>query len=98
MRAAASIHIGNSIQQSLNSFFGYLPNVLGFLVILVVGFIVARIIRKVLDKVLEKSKIDEHLTNSKGDEYVEKVSRTWLPHSAPRLSRLLGASTIWQGW
>ncbi len=74
MHPVAAIDVGNSLQQGLDKFFGFLPNLLGFLVILVVGYIIARVIRKILDKVLEKSKIDEHLSKSKGGEYVEKVS------------------------
>ncbi len=74
MPGIAAIHIGNSLQQGLDKFFGFIPNVLGFLVILIVGYIIAKVVRKVLDKVLEKSKIDEHLSNSQAGEYVEKVS------------------------
>ena len=35
-------NVGDSLQQALDSFFGFLPNLLGFLVILVIGYIIAR--------------------------------------------------------
>jgi hypothetical protein len=85
----AAVHIGNSIQQALDRFFGYLPNILGFLVILVVGFIVARVVKKILDKALEKAKIDETLQNSKAGGFVDKVS----PGGRP--SRLVGGLVFW---
>jgi hypothetical protein len=70
----ATISVGNSVQQALNSLFNFLPNVIGFLVILIVGYIIAKIIKKALDKVLEKSKIDQYLEKSKAGDYVEKLS------------------------
>ena len=39
MPVLAAVKIGDSLQQALNSFFGFLPNLLGFLVILVVGYV-----------------------------------------------------------
>jgi putative Mn2+ efflux pump MntP len=43
MHIIAAVNVGDSLQQAFNSFFGFLPNLLGFLIILVVGYIVARV-------------------------------------------------------
>jgi hypothetical protein len=85
----ATISVSNSFQQSLDRFFGYLPNVLGFIVILAVGYIIARVIKKILDKVLEKLRIDEALQKSHAGEYVEKIS----PGGRP--SRFIGGLVFW---
>ncbi len=85
----AAVHIGNSFQQALNSFFGFLPNILGFLVILVVGYVVARLVKAIISKVAEKVKIDETLKKSSAGDVVEKVS----PGGKP--SRFIGAIVFW---
>ena len=37
MHIIAAVNVGDSLQQAFDSFFGFLPNLLGFLIILVVG-------------------------------------------------------------
>lgn len=71
--------IGNSIQNGTDRFFGFLPNLLGFLVILVVGFLVAKIVMSVVRKALEKLGIDRQLHESDAHQYVERV----LPGASP---------------
>jgi Conserved TM helix len=85
----ASIKIADSLQQALNSFFGFIPNLIGFLVILLIGFIIARIARTALNKILEKSGVDRALHNSEAGKYVEKAS----PDSKP--SHLIGFVVFW---
>ncbi len=85
----AAFKIGDSVQQGTDSFFAFIPNLIGFLVILLVGFIIAKLVRKALDKVLEKSGVDRALHNSDAGQYVEKVS----PGSRP--SHLIGFVVFW---
>ncbi len=59
-----------SLQNAFNAFFAFLPNLLGFLVLLVVGYIVARIVAGVVRKVLEKLGVDRHLENAGSHNYV----------------------------
>lgn len=87
--ALAAIRVGDSVQTGLDSLFGFIPNLIGFLVILLIGYIVARIVKGALNKVLEKSKIDETLHKSDAGKYVEKVS----PDSTP--SKLIGFVAFW---
>jgi hypothetical protein len=89
MFSFGAVKIGDSLQQGLDSFFGFLPNLLGFLVILFVGYIVARIVKGVLSKVLDKVGLDRALHSGQTGQYVEKVS----PGASP--SRLIGSIAFW---
>ncbi len=61
MSLLAAVKVGDSVQQALNSFFGFLPNLLGFLVILFIGYIIARVVKGILTKVLTKVGLDKAL-------------------------------------
>ena len=65
--------IGDSFQTATDGLFGFLPNLLGFLIILVIGFIVAKVVAGVVRKVLDKVGIDRRLHESEAHNYVEKV-------------------------
>jgi hypothetical protein len=65
--------IDNSVQQAFDGFFGFLPNLLGFIVILIIGFVVAKIAQAVTRKILEKVGVDRHLHASNSHQYVERV-------------------------
>src|SRR5215213_8400917 len=89
MHTLAAVKIGDSLQQALNSFFGFLPNLLGFLIILVIGYVVARVVKGILTKVLTKVGLDRALHSGQTGQYVEKVS----PGASP--SRLVGSIAFW---
>jgi hypothetical protein len=89
MFSFGAVKIGDSLQQGLDSFFGFLPNLLGFLVILFIGYVVARIVKGVLSKVLDKVGLDRALHSGQTGQYVEKVS----PGASP--SRLIGSIAFW---
>jgi hypothetical protein len=85
----AAVKISDSLQQGLDSMFGFIPNLIGFLVILIVGYFVARIVKAVVSKLLDKARLDEHLHSGQTGEYVEKVS----PGASP--SRLIASVVFW---
>ena len=89
MSLFAAVKVGDSLQQALDSFFGFLPNLLGFLVILVIGYIVARAVKGILTKVLTKVGLDKALHSGQSGQYVEKVS----PGASP--SKLVGSIAFW---
>src|SRR3712207_6904204 len=66
--------IRQSFQNALDSLIGFLPNLLGCLVLLLIGFIVAKIASAVVRKVLEKLKVDDHLQKSDANKYVDRKS------------------------
>ena len=53
--------IGNSFENVLDTIIGFLPNLLGFLLILLIGYVIARVVAGVIRKVLEKVGIDQAL-------------------------------------
>lgn len=81
--------IGDSFQNATDTFFAFLPNLLGFLVLLLVGFIVAKLVQAVVRKVLEKLGVDQHLRSSDANKYVERV----LPGASP--SNGIGRVVFW---
>jgi hypothetical protein len=85
----AAVEIGDSVQQALDSFFGFLPNILGFLVILFVGYLIAKVARKAIATILQKVGIDRALHSSDAGQYVERVS----PGASP--ANLIGAVAFW---
>jgi hypothetical protein len=85
----AAIDVGNSLQTGLDSFFGFVPNLIGFFVILLVGWIIAKVARTAINKVMDKVGVDRRLHSSPAGEYVERVS----PGARP--SHLIGAVAYW---
>ncbi|HWE54604.1 MAG TPA: hypothetical protein VG435_03785 [Acidimicrobiales bacterium] len=85
----ASIHVTDSVQQAINQVFSYLPNIVGFLVILFVGYIIARVIKGIANAALGRMRVDQHLANSAAGGYVERVS----PGGKP--SRFVGGIVFW---
>lgn len=73
-RIPIAVDVGASFQQTLDTFFGFLPNLIAFLVILVIGYIVARIVKSLVGKGLEKLGIDRRLHESDASKYVDMVS------------------------
>lgn len=89
MQLASGVHITSSVQKGLDTVFGYLPNIVGFLVILLVGYIIAKVVKAVVNKALQKMRVDEHLTNSHAGGFVERVS----PGGRP--SKIVGGVAFW---
>ena len=89
MNTIAAVEIADSLQQGLDSFFGFLPNLLAFLVILVIGYIIARIVKGIVAKLLDKAGLDKALHSGQSGQYVEKVS----PGASP--ARLVGTVVFW---
>ena len=85
----AAINVGDSVQTALDSFFGFIPNILGFLVILLIGWIIAKVVRTVVNKLLDKVGVDRALHESSAGQYVEQIS----PGAKP--SHLIGAVAYW---
>jgi hypothetical protein len=89
MSVLAAVKIGDSLQQGFDSFFGFLPNLLGFLVILVVGYIIAKVVKGVVVKLLQKAGLDKALHSGHSGRYVEQIS----PGASP--AKLVGAVAFW---
>jgi Conserved TM helix len=89
VQVVAAVHIADSLQRALNSLIGFIPNLIGFLVILAVGYLIGRVVKTVVAKLLEKVGVDRALHHSQAGQYVERVS----PRAHP--SRLIAAVAFW---
>ena len=85
----AAVEIAESVQGALDSFFEFLPNLLGFLVILIVGYFIAKALKAIVGKALEAVGFDRALSDSDAGEYVAKVS----PDARP--SKLIAVIVFW---
>ena len=83
------MNIGESFNRAWEGFFGFLPNLLGFIVLLVVGWIVAKLLATATQKLLEKVGLDRRLHESDANKYVEMVM------SGARPSRGIARVVFW---
>jgi len=74
----------SALTNLLNPVLQAIPKIVGFLLILLIGYIVAVILRKITAKALARVGVDRMLHENQYGQYVEKVS----PQSSP--SRLIG--------
>jgi len=89
MSFIAAVKIGDSAQQGLDNFFAFVPRLVGFLLILLIGYIVAKVVKGIITKVLQRVGIDKALHTGSTGEYVSKVA----PDAKP--SRTIGAIAFW---
>jgi Conserved TM helix len=85
----AAVDVGDSVQQALDSLVGFLPRLIGFLLVLVIGWIVARVVKAAITKALQKVGLDRALHSGATGQYVDRVA----PDTSP--SRLIGALAFW---
>ncbi|GAA4863258.1 mechanosensitive ion channel family protein [Saccharopolyspora cebuensis] len=72
------------LQSAFTQLLNYLPQIIGALLVLLIGYVVARLIKAGLTKLLNKFRLDERMTSSQGGHYVERFS----PRGSP--ARLVG--------
>ena len=89
MQLPTAVKVSSSLQQGLDSLFGFVPNLIGFLVILIVGYFIAKVVKSIIAKLLDKAGLDDHLHSGQTGEYVERVS----PGASP--SRLIAGVVFW---
>src|SRR5215203_2453590 len=85
----AAVNVSESLQQGLDSLIGFLPKLIGFLIILAIGWIIAKVVKGLLTKALQKVGLDRALHSGHAGQYVEKVA----PNSSP--SALIGSIAYW---
>jgi hypothetical protein len=79
--------IGNSVERGFTVFFAWLPALIGALVILVVGYVVAKAVSGLVRRALERAGLDRTLHTGAGGSFIQKLT------SSP--SRLVGTLTYW---
>ena len=85
----AAVEISESIQRGLDDLIGFLPRLIGFLLILLVGYLIAKALQKVITMGLEKVGTDRALRSGASGAYVERV----MPDASP--SRVIGRVVFW---
>jgi small-conductance mechanosensitive channel len=78
-----------SLQSGFTALINYLPQLIGALLVLLIGYIIAKILDRVIIKLLQKAKLDQRLSANSGGRFVEQVS----PGGSP--ARLVGGVVFW---
>jgi Conserved TM helix len=86
---AAAVDVSDSLQGGLDDLIGFLPRLIGFLLIVLIGYLVAKALQKVVALALEKLGTDRALTSGTSGEYVRRVA----PDVSP--SSLIGRVVFW---
>jgi hypothetical protein len=79
--------VGDSVQQGFDEFAQWVPNFVGFLVILVVGYFIAKILGSFVRNLLERARFDRTLHSGTAGSFISRVT------SSP--SHLLGRVAFW---
>ena len=85
----AAVDIGASLQQGLDEFFAFLPKLVGFLIVLAIGYIVAKVVKKLVVTLLEKVGLDKAMHSGSVGQYVNKAAPDFSP------SRVIGVIAFW---
>jgi len=78
---------GDRVEEGFQGLFDFIPNLIGFLVVLVVGYFLAKFLAGIMERVLARSGLDRTLTEGQGGGYVAKLT--------PSPSRLLARVAFW---
>ena len=79
--------IGGQVEEAFRVFFAWLPNLVGALAVLLIGYIVAKLVGALVARATGKAGLDRTLHSGPGGNYVSKVTS--------RPSRLLGTLVFW---
>ena len=85
----AGVDISQSLQEGLNDLIGFIPKLIGFLIILLIGYLVAKALQKVVALALEKVGTDKALRSGTTGEYIKRVA----PDTSP--SQVIGVVVFW---
>ena len=77
----------DKLENGFTAIFSFIPELIGALVILVIGYLVAKLVAGALRRILERASLDRTLTSGPGGQYVSRVS------GSP--SRLVGRIAFW---
>lgn len=86
---ANGFNVLQSLQNGFTTLVSYLPQVLGALLVLLIGYIIAKLLQKGLTKALQRFRLDDRLTSGQEGRYVQRFS----PQGSP--ARLVGLTVFW---
>src|SRR4051812_40540474 len=79
--------IRDSIDNGFSVFFQWLPHVLGFIAVLLIGWIVARVVARIVSAATHRAGLDRALHEGTGGSFLQRV--------VPKPSHLLGQIVFW---
>ena len=85
----AAVDVGASLQRGLDNLIGFLPNLIGFLIIVAIGYVIARVVKTVVTKLLQKIGTDRAIHAGPTGEYVNRVAPGFMPSS------VIGTIAFW---
>ncbi len=65
---------GDKLRDGFEEFFAFIPNLIAFLAILIIGYFVAKLIASAVRRLLERSGLDRRAIEGQGGRYVSKVT------------------------
>jgi small-conductance mechanosensitive channel len=77
------------LQDALSTFFGYIPQLIGAIVILIVGYVIARVLQAVVGRVLEAVGFDRWMERGGIKQFFDRAETDQTPAS------ILGALIFW---
>lgn len=81
----ASYQFTQSLQSGLDKLLGYIPAIIGFILLIIVGWIIAKIAKRLTRALLGRFHFDRAITNSSAGEYVTRV----IDHPTDFLAKLV---------
>ena len=81
------VAISDSVERGFDKFFAWLPNLVGALAVLVIGYFVAKIISGAVWRGVQRAGLDRTLSQGRTGDWVQRVT--------PSPSRLVGRLTFW---
>lgn len=78
---------GDKLRNGFEGFFDFLPNLIAFLVVLAIGYVVAKVVANLIGRLLKRGGLDRAMTRGQGGSYVSKVTSS--------LSGLIGRISFW---
>jgi Conserved TM helix len=85
----AAVDLSDSLQRGLDDLVGFLPRLIGFLIILLIGWLIARLVKRLVVAALQKIGVDRALATGSSGRYVDRV----LPDVRP--SEVIGVIAFW---
>lgn len=86
---ASSFSVTDPLQNAFTTLLNYVPRLIGALVVLVIGYFVARIVAKVITKVLQKAQFDHTMERANLQQFLDRSGTSMTP------STLLGKVVFW---
>jgi Conserved TM helix len=83
----AALNIGDSVERGFDTFFAWLPALVGAIVVLIIGYFIAKFVGKLITTLLTRAGLDRNMLSGKTGEWVSKVA------ASP--SRLIGQIAFW---